>query len=497
MPERSLVDVLNGPPRAEISIDGMALTRFDLLKLEAKAQRRALRLLKSKLHPSRIEELVAPEIEESDRRFREYAARQGEGYRPAIIEAEVVGLDRPAYAQWMFGSGVEKRPWSDYVPLPAAVANSDNPHEIFGHPEHYRLTHGHDGRHYEVETVGGLPVCWYIQFSSAPDVGGTDPVWPASSRTGELVLRDGTWAAYAGHRWIKTEAGMRARLAIYYSDGVPDEIIESMERHLCVEFNLWFTMAMLDYGTLKGHIDDYIGGTPGMKFRVADRDISAEEQLSWEVTAMRRALTLLRARLSPEELEDLVGVETAEADRRLRDYGFCAETELRSAEIRVRVPGISLKELQAFEAKKQRSVDDWAVHLEAWHGPVRNTDAASVLLSHPAHLRTTLQSDGSVREVSAIDGLPMRSTRSTPDLFGIKRARSADRGTVSADVELRDGTGLCARRCLFRDDADGCEGTVFVGFSAAVPKDVVDEYRAQLAVQIDTWIKMAAWELKR
>lgn len=494
----SLADVLNGPPVAEFTLNGQRLSDNEILQMEARAQRRALTLIKSRLHPDRLEELVSPEIEESDRRFRSWAESSAGEWRPAVVEAHVSGLTSEQFTGWMFGKSPKPVGWADFTPLGGPAANTDRAEWSLGHPEHYRLSFTPDPKVLrEVETIGGIPVCWKLCFGEISDPGPEIADWPKSAQGGIIRLRDGTPAALAGHRWVNTEDGLRVRLAIYFRDTAPEEVIRGMQEHLAVEFNLWLTYAKIAHGALDGDVNDYIAGGAGIDFLVNGQEIDHMTVLRWEVAAMRRALNLIHARLSSDQMEDLCGPETAEMDRRFLTYASQSDGRLRPSALGIKFKGMKGDAFfQWLLFNHEKKVDDWATHLPLDKGPVACNASPSWLLGHPEHYRMT--EDGQdVRQVETIDGLPLRWTIkfAGPQPTELEPDPDFPIAAPPASVVLRDGTEV-ARAChRFRDTDEGFEGILDIQFSEAVPDSVIRIHQEHMAVEFKNWTGMAAWEL--
>lgn len=491
---KSLFDALNGPPLATFTVDGEKLSTLELLIMEARAQRRALNLIKSRFHPDRLEELVLPEIEASDRRFKSFVATSGGRYtREAVVEMIVTGINSNERREWMFGTSPKEYPWTRILPLGNRVANTDRPEFVTGHPEHYRLSMLEDGRQYEVETVGGMPVCWTIAIG---DIAGfackSLPDWPMPRMLGVIRLRDGTLVATGGHRWVDTTEGLRARFSIDYPESTTDDVVESMVEHLAVEFNLWISMAKRAYGRLNDDLDDYLGGGQGISVRACGRAIPQEELLGWEVKHMRRALQMLRARLRPDQLEDLVGPETAESDRRLRAAGIGAETQLKTTQFTAAVNDLSLQRFRGWQAEADRRVDDWDHYVALPGVDIRNSDVAGRLLLHPERLRQSPLATGS-RVVQALGTLPARY-----DVTAVEAAATDARYTVAdptLSYRLRDGTEIARVSHRYRETAHGFECQVTNEVATTCPDDVLQGLREAAIVTLKTSVGMAQWEL--
>jgi hypothetical protein len=95
-------------------LDGRSLDQ-----LELEASRRALRLLKDRLGPERVLELIREDVEETDRLWEQWAAESNGEWRVNQLAYSVSGLDLDYWLGWLY-------------------SNLDDEHmQWLAHPEHY------------------------------------------------------------------------------------------------------------------------------------------------------------------------------------------------------------------------------------------------------------------------------------------------------------------------------------------------------------------------
>lgn len=91
-------------------------------RLELEASRRCLTLLKTKLGPRRILDLIRDEVEETDRVYEQAKMESNGNWRVMTVELDVKGLDLSFWLEWLKGNV------------------DDESNHFRAHPEHYVWT---------------------------------------------------------------------------------------------------------------------------------------------------------------------------------------------------------------------------------------------------------------------------------------------------------------------------------------------------------------------
>lgn len=204
----------------------------DAGRLEHEAALRSSRLLRNRLTPEVIEELLAPDIEATDRQMEAYV-REAEGqWRARGFEIEVNGLTVETYLRW--------RQSALFVP---AV-------NIHAHPEHY--VHGlvsdeaknSPAPYMVIEQAGPLTMRLYTKFRPWKDdepepwegaLNSTYPDFPIR-RVGVLKLKSGTVVGRTLQQYRSTDHGFTFRFLSSNPASVPDAIEHAHMDHAYLEF---------------------------------------------------------------------------------------------------------------------------------------------------------------------------------------------------------------------------------------------------------------------
>jgi len=211
-------------------VDGQP-SAFDIDRLELQSARRALRLLKERITPDQMDELLAIDLESTDEKWREWAAASDGAWNVAEVEFRVAGLSKNQFSDW----------WSTALGDLHAVV-----YPAF--PEHYRFGWVKDPRGVDdpcyivVEELGHVPFRMYCSF---------DPSWAPVEPTpgyepmmvGVGRLADGTEVVRFMNQLMDTSEGFVMKVAVYVVSAVPEDVVQSHVEQELVEWTRWLEMA--------------------------------------------------------------------------------------------------------------------------------------------------------------------------------------------------------------------------------------------------------------
>lgn len=205
---------------------------LDVDALELKSARRALTLLRKRLSPQQMENLLAADLEETDRVWKEWATQSNGSWKPAEIEFEVKGLSKQQFVEW----------WSTALEdLHGVVYPAFPEHYLFGWVPDPRGVP--DPCYIVVEELGHVPFRMYCSF---------DPQWAAvpttpgydSMMVGVGRLADGTEVIRFMNQVKELSDGFAMKVGVYAVSSVPDDVIQSHVEQEVVEWTRWIEMAI-------------------------------------------------------------------------------------------------------------------------------------------------------------------------------------------------------------------------------------------------------------
>lgn len=208
------------------------------IELERRSARRALALLKERLEPERLLEALRPELDESDRRIKEWTA----GLDPAgavgaaVVRFEIEGMTSAAFLSW-FGEAL--------ADVHAGVLPASPEHYVMGWE--YEPTPERPGRFRVVEAIAERPTYFTISISADPTTAASPiPLEPGytSLQVGQATLRDDeTVLLFVHHQYRDTADGFEIRTGIFFANGIPADVVRAHREHLTVEWTNWINMA--------------------------------------------------------------------------------------------------------------------------------------------------------------------------------------------------------------------------------------------------------------
>jgi hypothetical protein len=207
--------------------DGKAVDREELLRLEVRRARQMMSLMFRKLGTDGMAKLFAAEIEQADQLEHSWSESSGNGFRASVATARISEGSAAEFVQWFV----------------AGYMGPNVPAMLRAHPEHLGAMQLPDGRVgvFEVPGHTELPAMLHLhRLESWPeDVPiELDPDMPVRIM-GRGEAKNGRVHGYLLHQFRDTSPGFEAKLAIYWRDGAPDELVDGHADHLMLEFNNW------------------------------------------------------------------------------------------------------------------------------------------------------------------------------------------------------------------------------------------------------------------
>lgn len=163
-------------------------------------------------------------LERSDKFWRELPFGQELPMEVSYCDLSVDGVTLDEYMEMMMGLQVDER------------------NGLAAHPEHFTAIMS-DEKIIGIEPFGmyGTPTLCQVQFADVEDLGekiksDRDPEYPVSM-AGRAYLTDGvTEINCPYHQFKPRENGFDAKLAVYWPEGTPKEIVSGHCLHLAMEF---------------------------------------------------------------------------------------------------------------------------------------------------------------------------------------------------------------------------------------------------------------------
>lgn len=212
-------------------LGGRPIEAQALIKLEAARARYMMSLLLRKLGPQGMAALFADEIAAADVEMGHHGNSDGD-FVESLVHAQVRQGHAREFIDWFI----------------AGYGGPNAPAMLRAHPEHLGAIHHSSGRIGVIEVPGHTvnPAMLYLSvlhdWSGAPIA--LDPDMPHRIM-GRGETEKGETIAYLLHQFVDTNPGFKARIAIYWRRGAPDEFVKGHAEHLAVEFNNWFQMYVL------------------------------------------------------------------------------------------------------------------------------------------------------------------------------------------------------------------------------------------------------------
>lgn len=215
--------------------------------------------------------------------------------------------------------------------------------------------------------------------------------------------------------------------------------------------------------------------TPRVTHVDDDREVPRETVLTWELTAGRRLIRLLRHALGTQGLLDVLRPYIDESTRRIESLLAESGGAWRRASIRVEADGLSTERFFDWWSRTASTIPELFLTANAEHvAPVPN---------------------GAFRPgiVEPLGGLPTAMFfRFNPDQ-GIEPVDPTYPHNVIGAGRVGSADGPIAARCIhhFRDTDSGMEALLTLEVPAAASDQFVEEARQHLAVEFSRFMMMA------
>lgn len=219
---------------------------------ELKASRRILANLRHLLYKEPMFELIKDQVEEADRRYKQYVEDSHGQYSGTQVVITAKELTVESYGRYLrssmgsadgsVASGLKAA--TDILGGEFEAARDLADRQMFPmHPEHY-TTPDYPG---VIETMGGIPTRTRVQpisHEEAPDFVAEHfrddcPI----VLVGTAFLDDGTRHCYVLQQYSDTPEGLSADLRIWYPSACPPVYLSEHAEHYSVEFRNGFRMA--------------------------------------------------------------------------------------------------------------------------------------------------------------------------------------------------------------------------------------------------------------
>jgi hypothetical protein len=214
----------------QISIITGLTSKKSTESFELTFSRRALALLKTRLGSQGLKDLLASDIAQAERYWRQKLADSDGKFRECSVKLSATGLSAEQFLTW-FKSHVE-----------------DMPVMLAAHPEHYI-----NGFGTILETLGQHVSLFELRMMPTPAdcVRNRDEDMYPIALNAAAVLADGAEMGYACHQFRNIPSlggvgGFEAYLAGFMPQAVEDHVIETQRQHLVVEWTNWIRAAYAD-----------------------------------------------------------------------------------------------------------------------------------------------------------------------------------------------------------------------------------------------------------
>ncbi|KAJ5861943.1 uncharacterized protein N7529_009253 [Penicillium soppii] len=194
---------------------------------ELRFTRRALERIKERLGLEATEELIQPDIDESNEFWRKVLAEnKGGDFKPARIELSVKGLKMDEFLPWFRNRCQRKVPYM-----------------LAGQPEHWVVQSDEAGNEKVIENLGPWVSRFFIKFEPASQPFQLRDMYEdfPLRLTGYGHTDDGSINGYVLHQFRPHAegSGFDVNLCIYFPASAPEILFEQHRQHLVVEFTNW------------------------------------------------------------------------------------------------------------------------------------------------------------------------------------------------------------------------------------------------------------------
>ncbi|MFT8493715.1 MAG: hypothetical protein ABF664_11700 [Liquorilactobacillus satsumensis] len=210
-----------------ITLKGRPLTTAELLHLPLADAKIALAETREAIGKAKTLSLFAPEIEKSNKMWREIAenSQANQNLQAGIVEVETHNISLLQFM--LFNQLLFKK---NNLYLPSII-----------HPEHYYFDANRKGVQTIIETFGMYQEPSYLDLR--PSNASVAPIKPDPNV--DLIMIGKTFLKSLNidtkligmHQLTQTDAGMRVKLGVFLPEAAPKEIVTGHQWHLMIEFN--------------------------------------------------------------------------------------------------------------------------------------------------------------------------------------------------------------------------------------------------------------------
>lgn len=188
---------------------------------------------RTRYNGDKLIELYKNSLAKSDEMWRKLAFSQDKPMKVSRCYMEVDGMSLDAYMEMI------------------TSLQSNEYNTLASHPEHFNtvVNMGND-RLCGIEPFGmyGTPTMCEVKFRDVSELGkqiqaDNDPEYPVDM-AGAAFLTDGTPINVPYHQFKSTKNGFAVKMAVYWPENVPEEIVEGHSLHLALEFYEGIKLAM-------------------------------------------------------------------------------------------------------------------------------------------------------------------------------------------------------------------------------------------------------------
>lgn len=180
---------------------------------------------RTRYNGEKLLEYYQDSLKQSDAMWRELAFSTDKPMRVSRCYMEVHGISLDTYMEMI------------------ASLQTNEYNTLASHPEHFScMIKMSDERLCGMEPFGmyGLPTMCEVRFKDVRELGAqiqadNDPEYPVDM-AGAAYLTDGTPINIPYHQFKRTENGFAVKMAVYWPEHTPDEIVEGHSLHLAMEF---------------------------------------------------------------------------------------------------------------------------------------------------------------------------------------------------------------------------------------------------------------------
>lgn len=209
----------------QVTNNGNALSDDEIDCLSAKEAWAVSIETRTRYNGEKLVEFYRDSLKKSDEMWHALAFSTDKPMRVSRCYMEVDGISLDTYMEMI------------------ASLQTNEYNTLASHPEHFScMIKMSDERLCGMEPFGmyGLPTMCEVRFKDVSELGAqiqadSDPAYPVDM-AGAAYLTDGTPINIPYHQFRNTKTGFAVKMAVYWPEHTPDEIVEGHSLHLAMEF---------------------------------------------------------------------------------------------------------------------------------------------------------------------------------------------------------------------------------------------------------------------